>query len=54
MSTEINGKEIDGVLGLILAIPIIIVTFTAIAVAFLTVVALLLSPFIFVIWLIAR
>lgn len=54
MTAKIGNTEYTGLLGLILSIPIIIVTFATIAVAFLFMAGLLLSPLIFVVWLISE
>lgn len=54
MSVKINGDEYHGLVGLLIAIPIIVLTFTAIAVAFLAVAAVLLSPIILIVWLAVR
>lgn len=48
MSVKINGKEVDGVLGYLLAVPIIVFTFMTIAITFIGVCLLLLSPFILI------
>lgn len=53
MSVKINGTEYHGIFGLLLAIPIIIFTFAVIAIVFLGVIFVLLSPLIALVWLIS-
>jgi len=51
---KINNEDLGFPWNIIIGIPIICIVFSAIAVAFLTVVALLLSPVILIVWLVAK
>lgn len=51
---EVNGKEVHGLLGAVLSIPIILITFSAIGVAFLAASLVIISPLILIVWLIVK
>lgn len=48
MSVKINGVEVHGVLGYLIAVPVVVITFLWLALTFLGVVLLMLSPFILI------
>lgn len=51
MSVTINGEKVEGILGYLIALPIVILTFLWLAVTFLAVALVLLSPLLIVLGL---